>query len=181
MENETLNTMITVLTTGFITLLAVHLTNRANYKKLILQTELEREIKIKEIIRKKLEELYLLTDTWITAIITNWLPYHKVMLGELTYNQALDITIQQGENYKYEFSRIKMLIDLYFPSVLEKYNELLKAKNSVNQILDTHKRDYKKGNINGLKYAEPFLNEQKKFAEKVEILMQSITDLSKTV
>lgn len=181
MDNETLNTLITVLATGFVTLLAVHLTNRANYKKLILQTELDRDIKTKEIIQGKLEELYLLADTWITANKTNWLPYHKVMLGELTYNQALDITIQQSENNKYEFSRIKMLIDLYFSSVLKEYNELLKAQNSVNQILDAHKRDYKKGNIDGLKYVEPFLAEQKNYAEKAEILMQSITGLSKTV
>jgi len=181
MSTEILTTLITVVITGFVTLFAVHLTNRANYKKLLLQTELEREFKTKEIVRERLEELYLITDVWLNANVTYWLPYQKVMLGELTYDQALDITIKQGGNNKYEFNRIKMLIDLYFSSVRKEYDELLAVQNKIIQILETHKREYKKGNLNGLKFVDPILSEQKVFAEKSAILMQSITALQKII
>ncbi|MCK9425782.1 MAG: hypothetical protein M0Q21_07075 [Ignavibacteriaceae bacterium] len=181
MNIEFLNTFITVLSTGAVTLLAVYFTNQANYKKLLLQTELDKEFKTKEIIREKLEELYLLTDIWLNTNVTHWMPYLSVMMGELTYNQALDLTIQQSEKNKHEFYRIKMIIDLYFPAIRKQYDEVLKVQSSINKILYDHKRDYKNGDIDGLKYAEPFLNEQKTFVKKSEILMQGIIGLQKTI
>jgi hypothetical protein len=68
------------------------------------------------------------------------------MMRELTYNQALDMTIRHGENNIVNFHGLEMLIDLYFPAIKAPYDVLLNAMDKANTIMTEHKRQYKTGN-----------------------------------
>ena len=175
------NEILTALITAFVTLLAVYLTNEANYKKLLLQRDLERELKLKDIHREKLEELYCLSNSWIKNHVANWSPYYQVMLGELEYNDALDLTIKHFEKNTLDYNRIDMLISLYFNSLKNEFEILTKARDSVNKIWSEHKREYKKGNIDGLEFAKPFLDEQKSFVSHSKVFLNAVSNFKNTV
>ena len=178
MNPQSLYSLASALLTGVITLLAVNLTNKANYKKLLRETDIEKEFKTNEILREKLEELYVLFSKWITFQCGYWLPYHKVMLGEISYNQAHDINLKR-EKKNDDFERIEMLVDLYFPTLRKEYEDLISTQDKVNQILSEHKRGYKKGDADGLKFASLFLDEQNVLFKKSDCLKKNIINLQK--
>ena len=48
--------------------------------------------------------------------MTHYLPFSQVMQGELTYDQALDVTIGQSQGYT-SVQRLEKLIHLYIPAL----------------------------------------------------------------
>lgn len=147
---------------ALIALISVYLTNRSNTKRLKLQFELERETKETEFMRDKLEELYLLHEAWMNALSTSYLPFLSVMQGDITYDQALDLFIENNKNRRDDFKRLQMLVDLYFPEIKSAFSQLSVARDRANKIKAEHKREYKRGNTNGFAYAGPFIEAQKK-------------------
>jgi len=104
--------------------------------------------------RERGEELYLLSEAYFNALTTHYLPYLRVMQGELMYNQALDITIAQV-NGQHDFRRFEMLVHLYFPALTGALQTVLAARDHANTILSAHKAAYKQGDIDGSEYARP--------------------------
>lgn len=100
------------------------------------------------------EELYLLSEAYFNALTSHYLPYLRVMQGELTYNQALDLTIAQlgGEH---DFQRLEMLVQLYFPALTEALECVFVARDRANAILSAHKAKYKQGDPDGYEYVRP--------------------------
>lgn len=80
------------------------------------------------------------------------------MKGELDYNQALDLTMGKGTKGIADFDRLQMLIDVYFPALLETFNRLLKVRGLMNKILSQHKTEYKQGLPDGSKFVEPMFD-----------------------
>ena len=146
--------IVTAVFTSGLTILGVSLTNNANTKRLRLQLEHEKEIKNEEMLRDRLEELYVTSNKYLDALIGYYLPYRMVMKGQLTFNQALDITIESKKDY--DPHRVTMLINMYFPEVKPAFDEILGLREKLNRIVDSYKEQYRTGVIDGSKYLEVF-------------------------
>jgi hypothetical protein len=59
-----------------------------------------------------------------------------------------------------------MLVDLYFPEIKPAFNQLSAARDRTNRIKGDHKREYKRGNIDGSAYVMPFIEAQKEIQNK---------------
>ena len=143
---------ITALFTAGVTLLSVYLTNRGNTDRLKIQLEHDRSFKKEELYREQLEELYLLLEEWLSSLLTYYLPYMSVMKGELSYNDALDQTIDLGNSRKVNYKRLEMLIDIYFSEVKQEFALLLEKRSKAGDIMAAHKMEYKKGNLDGRQF-----------------------------
>jgi len=154
--------LITAIFTAGITLLGVYFNNKANTERLKLQLEHERNIRKEDLSRERIEDLYLHIEEWLNHLIAHYLPYIEVMQNKISYNDALDITIESGKNAKVNYKRLKMLIELYFPEVKSEFASLMEKRALANSIIEEHKREYKKGNTVGLKFVNPLLDASQK-------------------
>tara|TARA_R110000796_G_C14523336_1_gene431108 strand:- start:31 stop:447 length:417 start_codon:yes stop_codon:yes gene_type:complete len=105
----------TALLTSTLTLIGVGLTNKSNNKRLSIQLEHERKLKREDLVRDRLEELYVESKRYMNAVVTHFLPYRRVMEGELTFNQALDLSIDS--RYTHNPERVYLIMDMYFPEL----------------------------------------------------------------
>jgi len=143
-----------VVITAVVTLLAVYVANRGNMNRMLLQFKHEKSTRRSEQLRQKLEEVYVLTEKFVTQLSIHWMLYMQVMDGGLTYNQALDI----GNDRKVDapvYDRLEMLVDLYFPELHESFAEIIQHRDAANKILAEHKRNYKAGDFDGNCYVKP--------------------------
>jgi hypothetical protein len=163
---------------ALIALISAYLTNRSNIRRLRLQFELERETKEREFIRDKLEELYLLNEGWLNVFASSNLPFISVMKGEITYNDALDMFIDSNKNRTVDFKRLQMLVDLYFPEIRPAFDQLATARDQVNKIKSEHKRQHKRGNIDGTAYVMPFIEAQQKVEREGSFVREQIIQQS---
>lgn len=163
---------------SLIALTSSYLTNRSNTRRLKLQFELERETKEREFIRDKVEELYLLHEEWLNVFASSNLPFISLMKGEITYNDALDMFIDGNKNRTVDFKRLQMLVDLYFPEVKASFDRLATARDEVNKIKSEHKRQYKRGNIDGTAYVMPFIEAQQKLEGEASLVKEQIIQQS---
>jgi hypothetical protein len=94
--------------------------------------------------RKKLEELYKCIERYTTLIFSMNHMWLKVMDGELSYNQGLDLQINgRDDEEKHHLPEIDMLINLYFPSFRDTYKEFLKKRDVVNRLHGEFRDVYK--------------------------------------
>ena len=148
--------VITALLTSCLTLKSVWLSNRANNKRLKIQLEHERKTRDEEIIRDRLEELYVLSNKYFSILVGHYLPFRMVMEGEITFNQALDMSIESGSKSDCEPHRVTMLIDLYFPEIKPAFDEIMDIREKLNEIIDGYKEQYKGGDTDGSQWLDVF-------------------------
>lgn len=103
--------------------------------------------------RERGEELYQVAQGYFDVLATHYLPYLRVMAGELIYNQGFDITISQGDSA--HFHRMEFLVQVDFPELLPQFNAILAARDSANEIIGAHKAAYKVGDTDGRQYIAP--------------------------
>lgn len=106
------------------------------------------------------EELYNLIDQWLLGFATNYLRLSRVMQGKLTWNQHNDLTIAQGSP-KFDFTRIKLLIDLYFTELQAPYPALIEARTRLNAITIAYRKSYDEGDFDGTQFLAPFVAAQR--------------------
>jgi len=135
--------------TGLFTLLGVWLANKSSLKQLTVKLQHESEKERNDALRTRLEELYCLVDHWAKEMVTHHITYRKVMDGDLTYNQALDLTISNKSTL--DSTRLFMLAELYFPSAQKALEELKELRDKASSVQDNFKQCYK---LNGQPSAE---------------------------
>lgn len=99
-----LNSVPSVIWTGIVgtlvgsslTIIGVVLTNRSNTERLKTQLQHEQNIRKQELKRERAEELYVESKKYLNAIGVHFLPYKKVMTGDLKFDQALDLAIDMS-------------------------------------------------------------------------------------
>jgi len=158
-------TMLTALSSAFlgggVALLGVFLTNRSNTDRLRIQLEHESQQKKADLLRSRGEELYELSEKWLNMFAAYYLRRSFVMQGKLTYNQCLDMDIEEGNKASGNFVRIVMLVDVYFPATRTAHEEITKAREELNKIEITFKRAYESGDTDGGQFLAPYVRCQK--------------------
>jgi len=129
------------------TLIGVWINNKENTKRLKLQFAHEEKVKQDTLRREYLEELYIISDKYFNALTSHFIPYRTVMKGELTFNEALDLDIDRDLNF--DVQRVPMIIHIYFPNLENSYNEILKIREELNEIIFHYGEQYKNGNHDG--------------------------------
>ena len=125
------------------------------------------------------EELYIESRKYLNVIGGYFLPYRMVMKGELTFNQALDISIKQSSDHQPH--RVTMLIDLYFPELKKEFIEVMAIRDRLNELVNGYKEQYKTGNHDGSKWLELFQPDLELFCKKASKFEDSIAALSHDV
>jgi len=172
LEESNLNSLqaITALAGVFLgsvfTLIGVWINNKENTKRLKLQFKHEEKIRQKTLEREYLEELYVISDKYFNTLISHFLPYRTVMKGELTFNEALDLNIDTKLNF--DVQRVSMIIHMYFPKLENSYDEILKVREELNEIIFHYGEQYKNGNQDGSKWLLSFQPDLELISKKMQ-------------
>jgi hypothetical protein len=158
-------TILTAFITAFATLSDVFLSNRSQKERFELQINNEKILKNNELLREKLEELYLLFKGWSTHVEIVYINHTRGMAGDLDYKAVVDLEIQRGKEITDNFGRITMLIDLYFPNLRDEYNIVDQARSSANEIMQEYRNNCFDGKYDGKRFVQVFLSRQKIFSE----------------
>jgi hypothetical protein len=140
-------TLITALSSatvgGAIALLASYFNNRAAMKRYEIQLKHETEQRRQELLRARGEELYTITSAWLKRLHSYHLRILQVMYRTITYDQANEMEVAEGKA-GYDFDRIALLIDAYFPEVRSAYEAMLAENEKAHEIRLIFKRDDQK-------------------------------------
>lgn len=167
----------TALLTSTLTLIGVRYTNKSNNERLSIQLEHERKLKREELVRDRLEELYVESKRYMNAVVTYFLPYRQVMEGELTFNQALDLSIDNG--YTHNPERVHLIMDMYFPELRDSFSDVEEVLEKTNKILHGYKLQYKQGDISGEKWLPLFQNSLEKLSDTADAFEKHVREIAK--
>ena len=167
--------------TATVTLLAVHLANRGNLSRLTLQLQHEVESRRKELYQKKLEELYVLASVYGKSLASHYFPYLTAMEGRISYNEALDMTVDKLADLGHDFDRLEMLVNVYFPSIEEVFVRLLECRSRANEIVGAFKSEYQRGRIQDAKAANRLLRAMTDIETQSRELKAAISSMSKEI
>ena len=126
--------------TALSTIAGVRLANRAAEMQLQLRLTHQDTKDQEEALRFRLEELYQLVSTWAGEVVLYYITFRKVMDGELTYNQALDVT--NGKN-NLDAARLFTLAELYFPISHDALSDIKSDRDELAKTLNLYKNKYK--------------------------------------
>ncbi|OCH07264.1 hypothetical protein A6E10_19445 [Aliivibrio fischeri] len=160
-----------------LTLLGVFISNQSSYKRLKLTLDHEQKIKVEDRKVERLEELYVHSKRYLNTTVTYFFPYISVMKNEMTYNDALDQTIEIKTNYDPE--RVYLIMDMYFSSLRDDFKKVEEARDACHTILLDFKNGYKQGHfdkkaINKFEVAIAILtHEAQVFEEKISELAKN--------
>lgn len=129
------------ISTGIFTLLGVWLANRSSLRQLTMKLAHEADRERKEAIRNRLEELYSSIESWAGHLVVHHITYRKVMEGDLSYNQALDVTLKSKKTL--DAQRMFTLADLYFPRAHNALQELKELRDKAAAIQSSFKEAYR--------------------------------------
>lgn len=172
---------LTALFTAGGTLAGVFITNKANNKRLALQLNHEQEIKQKQLIREKLEELYLLFKRWTSITDMMYINHARAMKGDIDYQTMLEMDVERDNKNTFDFNRIEMLIDLYFPNIKPAYERVIGTCTKANQFMLSYGNQCLEGNTDGKKFIAPFLDAQNKFSQEAERVIKLIAEQANLV
>ena len=166
-------TVVTALITGSVALIGVYLTNYNNTKRLKLELEYNQTEKNRSNMIDKIEELYNLSDKWLKNIFMNYNNLILVLEGKLHYNEYLDLIInRKGDDLN--FSRLEMLLHMYFNNLIPFYKEVANLRDIGNDISHKYKLEYENGNFDSREFIQPFLKIQKDIINSGEVFKQEI-------
>lgn len=137
--------IFTAALTSSVAYIGVSYTNKENTKRLSAQHEHERQLRRDEVRREKAEELYVSVKKFCNAMVSDHFPYVRVMKGEFSYNDALDLTLSSSEKNGYDAQRIHMIIDIYFSDISSELTALVEINGKALDIRESFKHQYNNG------------------------------------
>lgn len=165
------------MVTGVFTLLGVWIANRGSAKQLSVRLHHESERENREALRARLEELYSLVGRWGNELGSHYLPYIRVMDGELTYDQALDISIERRSTI--DSDRMLTLAQLYFPSAHGALQTIMKYRDEASEIHANFRHAYKADGQPSRGHAEALSAVLQKFGDAIHGYRKELAQYAK--
>jgi hypothetical protein len=126
--------------------------------------------------QSRLEELFILFKKWTLHIDLIYIKHATAMKGDIDYQAMLDMVIEQCNKNSFDFTRIEMLIDLYFPNIKPAYERLIETRTKANRFMLEYGKQYVEGNTDGRKFLAPFLDAQNEFSQEAERVKKLIAE-----
>lgn len=166
--------------TAISTVAGVRLANQAAERQLKLRLNHQDDRDKKEALRARLEELYQLVDEWAGKIVVHHTTYRKVMDGLITYNQALDVTIQ-GESFN--AARLFTLAELYFPSCHDHLEKIKSIRDDMADIQYGYRERYRDHgpSVDGTKFSELLTKKLERFNCEIDNYKFSLSKYAREV
>lgn len=165
--------------TGMFTLLGVWLANRSSLTQLTVKLGHEADREHKEAIRSRLEELYTSIESWSGDLVVHHVTYRKVMEGELTYNQALDLTLKRERTL--DAKRMFTLADLYFPKAHSALQELKELRDKAAAIQSSFKEVYRQSGTASRHHAKEITEVLERFDMAVTNYKAALAEYAKDI
>ena len=165
--------------TGISTILGIVIANRSSFKQLALRLNHESEKDRKNALKLRLEELYMLIEKWANSLVTHHSTYRKVMNGALTYNQALDITIESKS--KFDTQRLFTLAELYFPRCHETLNNIKSIRDQAADIQEDFKELYRETGSGSSIHAEELTNTLIMFSHEISKYKSELSEYANKI
>jgi hypothetical protein len=138
----------------------------------------KRKYKEIELKREKAEELYLLLTEWSKVLFLQKQHLVYVMKKEISYREYQDYIIKNfGDNTKFDFKRIDMLINIYFKNLLPFYNKVLEKRDLVNKIQFKFENNCIKGTCDYKINIKEYMDKTYTIVEEINVLKNEITNL----
>lgn len=131
--SQLFNNIGTGVITATAALVGIFLTNRENNRRLALQLNNEKNNKYTEVMREKLEELYIQFKKWSDATKYHHENYVYLLEGKIDTENFLGLWRTKQE---IDFVRVEMLINLYFPNILPAFKDMMRSVNEAYEILE---------------------------------------------
>jgi hypothetical protein len=110
------------------------------------------------------------------------------MAGDLDQKSALEMEMEKDKSDKrtVDFSRLKMLIDLYFLMIKSDYVKVIEARGIANKIMLSHQnqcflRDIHGKEFDGKKFLTPFLKAQDNFDKETDKFIKLIAEQAESL
>lgn len=173
LSSELLVALVTAILTAAVALLSVYLTNLNSRR--IEEEQFSRESKAsnKNLMREKLEELYILFAKWEADIGSIYLTFIPVVSGTLPEKEAWEITGKNQLSEQGSYQRISMLVHMYFPELLNSLEPVHKARDIASRFLGGT-RPKGAGSKEFVQAQQNFENAAKKFLEEVAKLSNAL-------
>jgi hypothetical protein len=126
--------------------------------------------------QSRLEELFILFKKWTLNIELIYINHARAMKGDIDYQAMLDMVIEQCNKNSFDFTRIEMLIDLYFPNIKPAYERLIETRTKANRFMLEYGNQYVEGNTDGRRFLAPFLDAQNEFSQEAERVIKLIAE-----
>jgi hypothetical protein len=124
----------------------------------------------------RLEELFILFKKWALKHDLVYINHARAMKGDIDYQVMLDMEIERCYKNPFDFNRLEMLINLYFPNIKAVYERLIETRTKANKFMLEYGNQYVKGNTDGRKFLAPFLDAQKEFSQEAERVIKLIAE-----
>lgn len=133
-----------------------------------------------QILIERGEELYALADRWQKHAGSDFLMFRKVMQGKVTYSQAFDVIVENGQKRSVNFDRITLILRVYFPSLWDQFDEVHQLVLAGSEIEVDYRQAHNNGLLDGSKHL-PLYEDVMIKAEKLngEFLLTLADDLRK--
>jgi len=157
-----------------LSLLGSWLTSLSSIKQLKLQLSHQERVEHERAKQERLEELYMLIGHWSNEIFGKYLYLTLVMKGQNDYNNYLNYIIENSSNFKHDFNRIEMIVDLYGNELKEDYLNIIAIRDRWNKIESEHKKAYKSGEIEATRFLKPSADVQLEIGKAVDDFRKKI-------
>jgi hypothetical protein len=166
--------------TALSTVAGIRLANQASERQLKLRLQHQDDKDQKEALRNRLEELYQLVDIWAGKFVIHHTTYRKVMHGELTYNQALDLAIDREQ---FDVARLFTLAELYFPESHKILEDIKNIRDELSRIQDEYKEQYRDigPSSDGAKYSKVLTLRLMDFNKAIDSYKSSLANYARKV
>jgi hypothetical protein len=124
----------------------------------------------------RLEELFILFKKWASNIDLIYINHARAMKGDMDYQVMLDMEIERCDKNYFDFNRLEMLINLYFPNIKPAYERLIETRTKANKFMLEYGNQYVGGNTDGRKFLAPFLDAQNEFSQEAERVIKLIAE-----
>jgi hypothetical protein len=108
--------------------------------------------------RKKLEEINIAFMGYCRQLGTYFIQYQAVMAGKISYNDALDITINSSGDKERHHETLSMLLNIYFPHLSHLLDDIVKDREAGNDIISEFKAIYLSGATSSISHNNAICN-----------------------
>jgi hypothetical protein len=161
---------------ALIAVLGVWLNNRSSARLLRMQLQHALDDKERDATRQRREQLYVECRRYFGDVVSYFLPYRAVMEGRLTFNEALDMTINRESPRERDPHHVFMLVDFYFPEFRSDLQEITGIRDRLNEIVHGFKERYGAGDTDGSRWLTIFQPEFESLGQKMEAFEALVAD-----